>query len=315
MTRIFFSVDVHGNTALWRKWISAMEIYKADVLMFCGDLTGKLMVPIVRGSDGLCSVSYRGLKRRFSEEDIEKVSRELEERGVYTITLSSEEVEALKSNYEAMLRAMNERILERMRSWLNLLTSRIDTRKVQVVVMPGNDDIFEVDEVIKEYEDNGIAYPLNNVVDVGGVEMISLDYVNPTPWSTPREADEGRIKGSVEKLIGKLEDPSKSIFNFHSPPYGTKLDLAPELDKNLRPVVVGGGVRYKHVGSKSVLEAIRRYKPLIGLHGHIHESGGVDYVDKVPVLNPGSEYESAILKAYIVEIDKKCVKNFWRVEG
>lgn len=44
--RIFFSADTHGNTVVWRKWLSAVQVYKADVLIFAGDLTGKAIVPV-----------------------------------------------------------------------------------------------------------------------------------------------------------------------------------------------------------------------------------------------------------------------------
>lgn len=314
MVRIFFSVDVHGNTALWRKWISAREIYKADVLMFCGDLTGKLMVPMVERSDGFY-LSYRGVKRKFNSEQLEEARKWLEERGVYAIVATPEEVDYLKNNYDEMVKVMNRQILERMRKWLNILVERIDLKKTLVIVMPGNDDIFEVDEVIKEYEDRGIVYPLSKVVEIAGIEMVSFDYVNPTPWNTPREADESRLKGMIERLINKLSDPSRAIFNFHSPPFNTKLDLAPELDRSLRPVVVGGGVKYIHVGSKAVGDAIRKYRPLLGLHGHIHESGGIDRIGQTLLLNPGSEYESSVLRGFIIEIEDMNIKNFWRVEG
>jgi len=41
VTRIFFATDVHGSEHFWRKWISAASIHKANILMLCGDLTGK----------------------------------------------------------------------------------------------------------------------------------------------------------------------------------------------------------------------------------------------------------------------------------
>lgn len=315
MKRIFFSVDVHGNTALWRKWLAAREIYKANVLMFCGDLTGKLMVPIVENRDGTYTVSYRGVKRTFKRGELGEAERLLEERGVYYIVAKPEEIEYLKNNYDEVLRLMNEQIIRRMRRWLELVTSRIDPKEVTLIVMPGNDDIFEVDEVIREFEDHGVIYPLGDVVEVEGIEMISLDYVNPTPWSTPREAEDKKLRKMIDKLVSKLSNPSRSVWNFHSPPYKTKIDLAPELDKDLRPVKVGGGVRYVHVGSMAVRNAIEEYKPMLGLHGHIHESGGIDRVGDTVVLNPGSEYESAVLRGFIVEVEDGKVKNFWRVEG
>ena len=54
----------------------------------------------------------------------------------------------------------------------------------------------------------------------------------------------------------------------------TASDLAPELDSELRPVVRRGHNATVPVGSTAVRDAIERYSPEVGLHGHIHESKG-----------------------------------------
>jgi Icc-related predicted phosphoesterase len=316
MLKIFFSVDVHGSCGLWMKWLSAPEVYKADILMLCGDLTGKMLVPLIKQKDGSYSLAYWGRKFKLTtEEEVKEVEERLKNSGVYPFRSTSEEIEDLKTNPAKVERMMNEAIKRRMREWLDTVLEKVNLKKCQVFVMPGNDDIFDVDDVTKSYQDRGIAWLLDRVVEIAGFEMISLPYVNPTPWDTPREAEEPELKKKIKKLIEKLTDPSKSIFNFHCPPYNTKLDRAPELDKTLKPVTVGGQVRFIHVGSKAVREAIEKYKPIMGLHGHIHESCATDYVAGVPVINPGSEYEAGVLRGFIIKISEKGVEDFWRVEG
>ena len=68
----------------------------------------------------------------------------------------------------------------------------------------------------------------------------------------------------------------RCIFNFHCPPFGSELDIAPLVDENLKYVnKPGEGFLLGHVGSKAVQQAIEKDQPLLGLHGHIHESRGV----------------------------------------
>lgn len=316
MARIFFSTDVHGSTGLWKKWLSAPDFFKADVLMLCGDLTGKALVPLIKQKDGSYSLAYWG--KRFNlrtEREIEEMERRLENSGIYPFRSTPEEVAELKENPVKVERMMIEAMTTRIKEWLDLVLERIDLKKVQVFTMPGNDDYFEIDKVIKSYEDKGIAWLLDTVVEIAGLEAISLPYVNPTPWNTPREASEKELKKKIDKLVEKLSDPNRSIFNFHCPPYGTKLDLAPELDKSLKPVMELGQVKFIHVGSKAVREAELKHKPLIGLHGHIHESCAIDRVGDVPVLNPGSEYEAGVLRGFMIEASKEGIEKFWRVEG
>ena len=52
-------------------------------------------------------------------------------------------------------------------------------------------------------------------------------------------------------------------------------------------------------------DAIVKYQPLVGLHGHIHESKGVKKLGGVTIANPGSEYGEGILDGLLVDIDPK----------
>jgi Icc-related predicted phosphoesterase len=239
----------------------------------------------------------------------------LEDIGAYSFDTTADEVRDLQEHPEKVDAFMETAIEERTKRLCDLILERIDTKKVKAFVMPGNDDIKAVDEVIKSYEDKGIIYPLDKVTDVGGFETISFEYVNPTPWDTPREMTEPELKKGIESLVKRLSDPSKSIFCFHCPPINTKLDSAPKLDKKLAIQTEGGVPQFEHVGSKSVKEALEKYQPMLGLHGHIHEAFGFDQVGKTLILNPGSEYGEGILRGYIIELSPKGVEKYWKVEG
>jgi Icc-related predicted phosphoesterase len=69
------------------------------------------------------------------------------------------------------------------------------------------------------------------------------------------------------------------------------------------------------VGSKSIREAIVKYKPMIGLHGHIHESSAVDFLNGVPIFNPGSEYGEGVLRGFVIKLSEGKLEKYWRVEG
>ena len=68
------------------------------------------------------------------------------------------------------------------------------------------------------------------------------------------------------------------------------------------------------VGSTSVRKIIEKYQPLLGLHGHIHESPGFVRIGRTQCLNPGSEYAEGILRGYLVELDGENIKRLQRVE-
>ena len=119
--------------------------------------------------------------------------------------------------------------------------------------------------------------------------------------------------GSRSALAG--DRPATTIFNFHAPPYGAGLDEAPALDDDMN--IKAGGQALRPVGSTSVKAAIERVQPMLGLHGHIHESKGATRIGKTLSLNPGSSYEEGVLQAAVVTIDpkKRKVKNYQLVNG
>jgi Icc-related predicted phosphoesterase len=104
---------------------------------------------------------------------------------------------------------------------------------------------------------------------------------------------------------------SRCIFNVHAPPWGTNLDVAPELDEDFKPKAEGGGLKMIPVGSTAVLEAIRTYQPLLSLHGHIHECSAGVKIGRTQCINTGSEYHEGVLRGSLIVLDrKKGVKNF-----
>ncbi len=316
MSRLFFSADVHGANSVWRKWLNVPKMHDADALLFCGDLTGKSLVPIIEQENNSFKAFYFGKNMTLeTEAEVDEMEKRIQDAGAYTMRTNPDEVAELQESPRKVEELIMGMIRERLDNWMQQLIDKVDVDRVDVIVMPGNDDDFLADEVIKSYQNEGIQWCLDEVVDMLGIPMISLDYVNPTPWDTPREDKDKGIGKRIKKLVEKLDDPSQSIFNFHAPPHGTMLDLAPELDANKKPVTVAGQVNFVHVGSRAVYQAIEKHQPLIGLHGHIHESYGDDKIGETPVVNPGSEYGEGILRGYIIEIEGKDVNNFWKVEG
>ena len=119
----------------------------------------------------------------------------------------------------------------------------------------------------------------------------------------------------LERTVAKVKNLETAAFCFHCPPYDSQIDLAPKLNPDLSPVYAHGRPLMIPVGSKSVRAIIEKYQPLIGLHGHIHESSGYLKIGRTQCVNPGSEYGEGILRAYLVELDGAKITRLQRVEG
>jgi Icc-related predicted phosphoesterase len=59
-SRVYFITDVHGSNRCFKKFLNAASFYKADVIILGGDITGKVMIPIVEEGDGTFSCTYQG---------------------------------------------------------------------------------------------------------------------------------------------------------------------------------------------------------------------------------------------------------------
>jgi Icc-related predicted phosphoesterase len=144
----------------------------------------------------------------------------------------------------------------------------------------------------------------------GGYEMITTGKANMTPWKCPRDVTEGELEKTLKSLTSQIHDFSRAIFNIHVPPYDTLLDVAPELNSELKIVTKAGQPSMIHVGSVSVRDAIEEYQPMLGLHGHIHESKGVHTIGRCLCLNPGSEYQQGVLRGALITLDSGRLKNY-----
>jgi uncharacterized protein len=197
--------------------------------------------------------------------------------------------------------------------WLDMADTKLHGGDVGCILNGGNDDIFEIDQLIESSP--CVTFAEGKLLDLDGFSLISMGWTNPTPWDTFREAPEKDLAAKIEAIATQVPDMSRAIFNFHAPPYGTGLDEAPALDANLRPVL--GGAVMKPVGSTAVRDSILAHQPLLSVHGHIHESRGVKRMGSTLAINPCSVYGDGVLQGAVIELDAKRakVKRYLLVNG
>lgn len=303
--RVYFCSDIHGSEACWRKFLAAPRFYGADVVILGGDITGKFIVPIIRERDGHATAEFLGVQRRTTTAaELATLKRRIADAGQYAFETTPEEHEAIAGQPKAIDALFHRLVLERVEAWLELAEERLHRSGVRCLVSGGNDDFFEIDEALAR--SSVIEDPNGRRLELAdGVEVIGMGYGNPTPWACPRDISEVELMAKIEVLAEELHDPSRAIFNFHVPPYASGLDTAPRLDAKLRMVMTGSGPEMVPVGSTAVRDAIVRFRPMLTLHGHIHESKGVRRIGPSTVVNPGSEYAEGVLTGAIIEIDRQ----------
>jgi Icc-related predicted phosphoesterase len=309
--KLFFATDIHGSEQCFRKWLNAPAAYATDVLILGGDITGKTMVPIVADGGTWEAHVFGTTERAGTEEELAELQKRIHRRGLYDIVVTPEEKSDMDSDPTQLRRTFAGVIAGSLRRWLSLAESRLGADG-RCYVMLGNDDDPELAEILRSSE--SVIYSEDRVVELpGGYQMISFGYSTPTPWDTPREMSEEAIAEQLERLALEAGDPARTIFNVHCPPRATHLDQAPELDGSLRPVNTAGGTSVVSVGSQAVRDAIERFQPLLGLHGHVHECSAGVRLGRTLCINPGSDYGSGSLRGAIVELNGEDEVRRWQL--
>jgi Icc-related predicted phosphoesterase len=306
MTKIFFATDVHGSDICWRKLVSAGKFYKANVVILGGDMTGKEVVPLVRQHDGTVSSDFLGIPTTLrDEEELKTHIKRIKDTGYYPFDTTPEHMSELSKSPERASEVFRNLMIQRIQEWVEIAEKNLTGTGIRFIVAPGNDDNPIIDPVLDTSQ--VVERAEGKVLEFDGHQMLNSGYTNPTPWATPRECSEDELKKKIEDMISQIKDFKTCIFQLHAPPYGSGLDDAPMLDKDLRPIK-GGTVRGP-AGSTAVLEAIKKYQPLLGLHGHIHESKGARKIGKTLCVNPGSMYSEGILQGTIIDVEKDKIRS------
>jgi len=302
--KIFFATDIHGSEVCWRKFLNSAAFYKADMVILGGDVTGKVMVPII-DQGGRWKVTVRGQEYTLeTAEELDNIKKQIRNAGSYPAVVSPDELKHLSQEEGAVDRRFTVEMTESLDRWLDMADGKLRGGEIPCILNGGNDDIWEIDDIIEQSP--CVSFAEGKLLDLDGFSLVSMGWTNPTPWDTFREAPEPELAAKIEAMASQVPDMGRAIFNFHAPPYGTGLYEAPALDSTLRPI--HGGAVMKPVGSRAVRDAIMQHQPMLSVHGHIHESRGIRKMQRTLAINPGSVYGDGVLQGAVIDLDKKKAK-------
>jgi Icc-related predicted phosphoesterase len=247
------------------------------------------------------------------DEEVVAFEDAVRRRGYYPFRTDPDELSELEADEQRRHDLFHQHMLATVERWMALADERLADTDAVCYVCPGNDDQFEVDEIVAQAK--RVELGEGRVVEFGDYQMASTGWSNRTPWDTYREEDEPHLAERIEKMVGDVTSPpERTIYNFHCPPYGSGLDEAPELTADMRPKYAGRSS--VPVGSTAVRDAIQKGQPALSLHGHIHEAKGNTRIGRTLAINPGSSYEQGQLLGAVVELDGgKSVKRFVLTSG
>jgi len=312
---VFFATDLHGSLACFRKFLSAADFYGADVSILGGDMTGKMVIPVVSKPSGGYRARLAGRDIEVDDGSVDALETQIADAGFYPYRTDPDEVAELKEHPERVDDLFDMLMASTLRRWAELAERKYAGTDRVIFVAPGNDDPYEIDDVL-------LGLPRFRVVENEVTvlrqphELLSTGYSNTTPWNTHRELPEAELRDRIDKIAARVTSMETAIFNIHVPPYNTGLDQGPDVDPHTweQRSTMGQG-HTKPVGSRAVREAIEAHQPLVSLHGHIHESRGSARLGRTLCINPGSDYGDGILRGTLVHLEGSKVRGFQLTSG
>jgi Icc-related predicted phosphoesterase len=316
--RIFYATDVHGSDVTFKKFLKALRFYHADSLVLGGDITGKTLIPIIREPDETFTADFAGRHWKIrNSSELEELKQNIRNSGAYVYLTDATEMEELAANKAKVDQIFDKLVIERVKEWVVVAEERMKDQNSKLYVTAGNDDKFMIDEILGRCE--SIIHCEGKLISLSPQHvMISSGYANITPWKCPRDIPEEELASKIQTMVSKVNDMNFCIFNFHVPPIDSGLDTCQKLDTSVyppKPVITGGQPMMFGGGSTAVRAAIEKHQPLLGLHGHIHESRGEVKIGKTLCVNPGSEYGVGLLRGALVTLEDNKVRNIAFTSG
>ena len=166
-----------------------------------GDITGKVVIPIVQENDGTWSARlFGGRQQARDEAELDGLERRMRGNGMYPVPhdrtpRSTKSPACPRRSASSGLRSV---MLHTFGEWIELADDRLAGSGIRCFVMPGNDD---------PHGARGLHPPghqrrelRRGVVEFDGYTMLSLGYSNRTPWDSPRELDEDQLYQRIDGL-------------------------------------------------------------------------------------------------------------------
>jgi uncharacterized protein len=320
-TKFLLVADLHGSEVVLNKTLNSAKFYGVKDLVVAGDITGKVLVPILERLDGSLACDLHGVDREFSRKELPDIQKQIRNAGFYFTMVSPTQYEELAADKSKQRAAFLREMLADLTRFYAKAEEKLRPLGARLYLLAGNDDYPEVAEYIRTTPSPVVVPYDEQVVEFrDGYHIAGYGYSNPTPWLTPREQSEDQLLTGLRRVV-RTADPKRTLLVAHVPPRETVIDKAPQLTPDLRPIMKAGQLVMASVGSTAVRTVLEEFRPIVGLHGHIHESSGRDFVGapgsnvRIPVFNPGSEYNAGVLRGVLLSLENGGVRDYVFTKG
>jgi Icc-related predicted phosphoesterase len=313
MFTLFFTADIQGSAQCWKKLLNAAGLFKVDALIVSGSLIGSALQPVVQEKGGTWRTVLENTPVRVKGSgEIPALEEKIQAMGRYPCRVSPEEALELERSPTLRQKRLEREARRSLRRWLELAEHKLKKAGPRLVIMPGDDAPFFVDEIIR---------------DSTAVEWAQADFISLTPdhklisqGSFRRRCRDNACRLTEEDLfqhllerMRKLDDVYNTIFNIQIPPLDATLTNTPCLN-------CAGGKRNRTKHPPPGCEAVRRfvetYQPLLSLHGTTcGQDNKFTRIGRTLCCVPGRGRLEGLLSGFLITLHESAVLDFQPIQG
>jgi Icc-related predicted phosphoesterase len=128
-TRTFYTTDLHGSEQCFLKFINAGKFYKTSVLICGGDITGKMIVPLIRTTDNGYEAEFLGkVQTAKGEEEAKQLEKSISYAGYYPFRTTKEEMTELNANPGEVDKLFSDLMKKRVEHWVKTAEEKLKRR-------------------------------------------------------------------------------------------------------------------------------------------------------------------------------------------
>jgi Icc-related predicted phosphoesterase len=153
------------------------------------------------------------------DDEVAAFEQNVIRRGYYPFRTTPDELAELESDTQRLDDLFHGEMLGTVERWMSMAADKLAGEPQRVFVCPGNDDQFEVDEILGAATRVELAE--GRVVEVDGYQMASTGWSNVTPWNTYREEPRMSFRADPGRHVEAHQPAERVILNLHCPPYAS----------------------------------------------------------------------------------------------
>ncbi|MFW5837171.1 MAG: hypothetical protein ACOCVM_04130, partial [Desulfovibrionaceae bacterium] len=209
MTTLFFASDIHGRERFWRKFVNAAEFFRADILIFGGNMIGCGLQPLIQEDSGQWRTVLGDAEFRARDpSELEELEARALDAGLYPVRLTPGEAEQLQADSEAQHRLLAEQAMRQARRFTELAEKRLAPTGRRLIIVPGEHDP-------PEFREAAADLPSVSWMESGTTR---LDAHHEIVSQGPCASGDEPMVAALDAAIGSLDGVYQSIFLFSTPP-------------------------------------------------------------------------------------------------